>query len=151
MVFDHFQELRAMLKVPNHSPNSITKCTSIDLLNTGDFLIVGYSNGLLILWDPTKGTSLKHLTTSHSHPITNVRFYKRCEPAIISVDSSGLVNKIIFARTIFSSYSIESECLLDGSAGAVPALHVLPPPPASSSPNHPCRTMLLVALSSERR
>ena len=39
----------------------------------------------------------------------------------VTVDASGLVNKLVFTRGRLwsSAYSVESECLLDGTAGQV--------------------------------
>jgi len=121
-----------MLSVPsknnNSSNNSInnnnaTTTTSMDLLE--DYLIAGYSDGQLILWDCLKGNILKQLST-HTVAITSVKFIHECENAtIVSVNEKGLVNKIGFSKTLWNSFNCETECLLDGSAGSVPAMSVL--------------------------
>jgi hypothetical protein len=49
--------------------------------------------------------------------------------SLVSVDTRGCVNKVEFGRTLFGmgSYTVKTECLLDGAAGQVPTMSVLPP------------------------
>jgi hypothetical protein len=74
---------------------------------------------------------------------------------LISVDADGLVNKLSFSKNIlWSTYSVESECLLDGTAGQILAVNVLQPykciqqqlPVTMPS----LKRLGLIALSSER-
>jgi hypothetical protein len=45
----------------------------------------------------------------------------------VTVDAGGLVNKLTFTKNIlWSNYSAETECLLDGTAGQILAMNVLP-------------------------
>jgi len=48
--------------------------------------------------------------------------------SVVSVDAGGLVNKISFSKTMlrWSTYNVDSTCLLDGTAGQILAMHVLP-------------------------
>jgi hypothetical protein len=41
-------------------------------------------------------------------------------------DANGLVNKFHFSRGWLSAYSVKTECLLDGTAGQILAMEVLP-------------------------
>jgi hypothetical protein len=134
--------------------------TSMDVSANGETLLAGYTNGMLILWDTLTGKALKHCTDVHPQsPITSVRYvaaYTNAQGngaspsknasnagalssanegtyACISVDASGLVNKLVFTKSIVSNlwggggYSLEVECLLDGTAGKILSLEILPP------------------------
>ena len=118
--------------------------TSIDLSFHGDFLLAGYGSGQVILWDVIKGSILKHISELHTSSISSARFTTTVpssssqnyssssgdnEIGAVSVDASGLVNKLVFTRGRLwsSSYSVESECLLDGTAGQILAMDALSP------------------------
>ncbi|KAL7538868.1 hypothetical protein ACHAXR_009417, partial [Thalassiosira sp. AJA248-18] len=57
------------------------------------------------------------------------------EIGAVSVDAGGLVNKLVFSkgRLWSSTYSVETECLLDGTAGQILAMDALPPLDLASS------------------
>lgn len=149
-IYDMFQEKRQVLE-----PSDGASVTSIDI-NGETLLLAGYSTGTIILWDAFTGKPLRTCTDLHASnsPITSIRFLpstleyandnisnsKEDEGlhhyAAISVDASGLVNKLIFTKSLVGNlllwggiaggYSVEVECLLDGSAGQILALEVLP-------------------------
>ncbi|KAL3810112.1 hypothetical protein ACHAXA_008245, partial [Cyclostephanos tholiformis] len=114
--------------------------TSIDLSSQGDFLLAGYGTGQVILWDVIKGAILKTVD-SHSSSICSARItyipvagdlgrrgmIDNEKIGAVIVDASGLVNKLIFSRGWLSAYSVETECLLDGTAGQILAMDALPP------------------------
>jgi hypothetical protein len=49
--------------------------------------------------------------------------------AAVSVDTEGVVHRIRFSKVIWTSYTIENDCLLDGKTGNVLDLTVLSPVP----------------------
>jgi len=147
-IYDMFQEKRQVLE-----PSDSSSVTSIDI--NGEMLIIaGYSIGTIILWDAFTGKPLRTCTDLHASnsPITLVRFLPNSlefansssskedeglhHYAAVSVDASGLVNKLTFTKSLVGNlllwggiaggYSVEVECLLDGSAGQILALEVLP-------------------------
>ncbi len=46
------------------------------------------------------------------------------EIGAISVDSGGLVNKLVFSRGWMLVYLVNHECLLDGKAGQILAMNI---------------------------
>lgn len=158
LMYDLFEVLRQRLSTANHDDATVRRAgsiTSLDLSANGEAIIAGYVSGILLLWDTIKGVVLRSVTDTHPSPITSVRFLT--ELKVVSVDAGGLVNKLFFARTIlWSNYSVETDCLLDGTAGQILAMNVLP----SFSTVNPLvrpeafsallRNLTLIALSSER-
>jgi hypothetical protein len=114
----------------NFNPKTAGSVTTVDLsLVQGEFLAAGYTGGNIVLWDVIKGIALKSLveTTPYPSPIVSVRFFAS-ELKLVTVDAGGLVNKLNFSKNmLWSTYSVESECLLDGTAGQILAQNVLPP------------------------
>jgi hypothetical protein len=148
--------------------------TSIDLSSQGDFLVAGYGTGQVILWDVIKGAILK-IVDSHSSSICSARFthtpmagesgrrgmIDNEKIGAVIVDAGGLVNKLIFSRGWLSAYSVETECLLDGTAGQILAMDVLstqdmtsmtaPPATQQTTATTPFdNRIVLIALSSSR-
>jgi len=149
LVYDHFEVLRQKLggfgasnKDNNSSigdnaggdssfnPKAAGSVTTVDLsLVQGEFLAAGYAGGNIVLWDVIKGMALKSLveTTPYPSPIVSVRFFAS-DLKLVTVDAGGLVNKLNFSKNmLWSTYSVESECLLDGTAGQILAVNVLAP------------------------
>ena len=170
LVFDLFEELRQQLGL-GEGQNSADVSTldqygsvsSIDLASNGETLIAGYTNGTVILWDVIKGTMMKAVSDFHPSPITIVRFISEKSLSAVSVDAGGLVNKLTFVKTLlWSTYNVENECLLDGTAGQILAMDVLAPMSSlktlplcitddKKQPYHPSiHKLVLIALSSER-
>ena len=179
MVFDLFEELRQQLGLRLTDGGAVLgggsdvlsdKCgsvTSIDLSSSGDTLIAGYTSGMVALWDVIQGKVLKSVTEAHPSPITSARYISdKDRISVVTVDAGGLVNKLTFGKVLlFSTYTVETECLLDGTAGQILAMHVLPPlstatlPPTAPgadlhdaySSYHPSiKRLVLIALSSDR-
>jgi vacuolar protein sorting-associated protein 8 len=158
LVFDLFEVLRQKLRVSDAVQDghwnaaSGGSVTSVDISGNGEALIAGYSSGLLILWDVLKGTVLKFVSESHFSSISAVRFLNQKDLKVVSVDSGGLVNKLTFTKNLlWSNYSMDTVCLLDGTAGQILSMNVLPPYPSSfkSHNSFPDR-LSLIALASER-
>ncbi|KAG5183613.1 hypothetical protein JKP88DRAFT_255754 [Tribonema minus] len=99
--------------------------TSLDMCAGGDYLIAGNAAGGLALWDFMRGTALKTTYEAHSAPITFVHCYKHSEPAVITADAAGVVNKVAFRRVMWTAWVAETACLLDGAAGCMLSVDVL--------------------------
>eukprot|EP00985_Skeletonema_marinoi_P020986 scaffold12631_cov133-Skeletonema_marinoi.AAC.6 len=113
--------------------------TSIDLSPNGDYLLAGYGTGKIILWDIIKGSILNSTLDLHSSSISSVRLNalpmaamggrqsEKKEIGAVSVDANGIVNKLTFTKgMLWSTYSVETELLLDGTAGQILAMDSLP-------------------------
>ncbi len=101
------------------------------------FLVAGHASGRVVLWDTAKGSALKALPDAHAAPLVGVRFATTLaspkDPAVVSVDAKGHVAKLSYSRTLWGAWAVDTECLLDGKAGAIPALAVLGPAPAPAA------------------
>ena len=166
LVFDLFEELRQELgsrRGEDFFVDKVGSVSSITLSSNGEHLIAGYANGDIILWDIIKGQMVKRVADMHISPITVVRFVSEKNLSIVSADAGGLVNKITFVKTVlWNTYDAKCECLLDGSAGQILSMDVLPA--ISTLNTMPVRMMddkkqpyhqsihrlVLIALSSER-
>jgi hypothetical protein len=172
LLFDHAQEMRQVIgsSIAANSRNS-TPVTALDVTASSDSLFSGHENGELIIWDTAKGTIIKRIADLHSTRI--VRFsvvYGVGELAanvnglssdysLVSVDRKGVVMKSKLSKMLFLAVSVESECLLDGTAGVVLDMCSLSPytmsvPSRSGEPAPPCplrASEQLVALNSETR
>jgi hypothetical protein len=136
LVFDLFEELRQKLGLPTSGSNDATSLavkkfgsvSSIDLSANGENLVAGYTSGCIALWDVIKGTIVKSVPDMHPSPITSLRFISEKSLSFVSVDAGGLVNKVSFTKPLlWTTYNVESECLLDGTAGQILAFSSLPP------------------------
>lgn len=159
LIFDLFEVLRQRLGSSIFDESSIDRkagsITSLDLSHNGEAVVAGYASGILVLWDTIRGTVLRSVTDSHPSPITAVRFLN--ELKMVTVDSGGLVHKLTFTKNlIWANYSVETECLLDGTAGQILAMNVLQPFSTVKPLVRPeafakvLRNLTLIALSSER-
>ena len=160
LVYDLFEVLRQRLStkalddhvVGGKKPGSIT---SVDLSYDGEVVVAGYASGLLLLWDTIKGIVVRSVVDTHPSPIASVRFLSDLK--MVTVDAGGLVNKLTFSKNIlWSNYSMDTDCLLDGTAGQILAMNVLPPfstvnPLVRPEEFEPIlKSLTLIALSSER-
>ena len=160
LVYDLFEVLRQRLGA-TYDDNNLTAAqragsiTSLDICLNGEAIAAGYSSGMVVLWDTIRGIVLRAVSDSHQSPISSVRFLN--ELKVVTVDVGGLVNKMTFAKNmLWANYSMEPECLLDGTAGQILAMNVLAPfstvkkqlRPKSLTPF--LRKLTLLALSSER-
>jgi hypothetical protein len=156
LLFDHFQEVRQILGSTGDAEVD-GPITSVDVSSKSDILVSGFASGKIVLWDILKGTVLKALAEVHSSPIAAVRFYHDKEASVVSVDTRGCVNKINFTKTMWmSSFNVQTECLLDGAAGQVPAISVTPSWQSESlgdsetTSTNPLNGMSLIGISSEK-
>ncbi|GKY91185.1 hypothetical protein MPSEU_000091200 [Mayamaea pseudoterrestris] len=159
LLYDLFEQLRQRLGDGHvddtFNINKAGAITSLDLNFNGDLICAGYSSGVLVLWDSIRGEPLKSVSDAHPSPLTSIRFMS--ELKLVTVDASGIVNKLTFTRNmIWLTYSLETECLLDGTAGQILAMNVLRPF-STVNPNVRAEALApvlgkltLIALSSER-
>ena len=78
--------------------------TSIDVSPNAEFVIAGYSNGYLILWETKKPSIIYTIKDLHTSKIIFGQFSQIIEKKkfeIISSDMSGKLLKIIFTHSIF--------------------------------------------------
>ena len=133
LLFDHFQEVRQILGNTSDAETD-GAVTSVDISPNGECLVSGLASGKIVLWDLIKGAVLKALPEAHASPIMAVRFYHEKDSSIVSVDTRGCVNKVLFQKTMWSqTYSVQTECLLDGAAGQVPCICTMPSRAQSSA------------------
>lgn len=160
LIFDLFEVLRQRLGASNHDENWTNgkvsgSISSVDLSHNGEAIVSGYTSGAIVLWDTIRGVVLRAINESHMSPITTVRFLGDLK--MVTVDAGGLVNKLSFTKNIlWTNYSMEQECLLDGTAGQILAMNVLSPFSTIKPAMRPTALtkifskLTLMALSSER-
>ena len=139
LVFDFYQDIRQVIG----SASAIgTRCdkaiTALDMTPSGNMIVCGYVTGELALWDANKGIVLKRVTDLHRRRITQLQFIRGVGESIdtrdastsfwtVSADTGGNVHRGLWSKSLWSNYGADFDCLIDGSAGAVPTLHVLTP------------------------
>jgi len=135
------------------------RVTALDFSFSGEFLVCGYESGRIVLWDITKGAVLKNVPDAHKAAVTFAQFYHKSDPCVISVDQLGTVNKLVFSKLFWATYVVDLECLLDGAAGPIRAVSVLPYWYTPTLPNstakeiaeqEPFGACILIGLSSEK-
>jgi len=114
--------------------------SSMDMVKggmTGNVVVVvGYSKGLIELWDVTRSSLVKNIPAgpkTHTSAISFIRIVGTGGPksnrfdasstkkpfiSAVSVDSSGVVHLLLFYKTLMM-YTVDHKCLLDGSASQV--------------------------------
>ena len=122
--------------------------TALDMAKSSDHLVSGYLSGRIILWDVMRGVALKAVAGLHEMPITCVRFVMEDSPRVMSVDARGNANLVTFTNR-FMGWGFDSQCLLDGSAGQIVAVSVMPnfklPPMAGEDESVPLAGLRHVA------
>lgn len=145
LLFDHDQEIRHVIgSSVTPSNRSIASITAIDVNRSGNLLASGYVTGEVALWDIPKNSLLKRVTDLHQFKITRLSILhipNAGAPSTnlftgvsndgdiyaLSADIKGIVHKQRFSKILWTSYVSDSECLLDGSAGPVLDMGILPP------------------------
>ena len=128
LLFDDRNELKQVM-----GSSISSRCTAsvrgIDATHDDMTLIVGYETGEIALWDSKKGTIYKRINDLHSSAILRIRSVPKydakgmvCDNIIVSVDRKGVVYTSKLVKTMFSSVSVDPDCLLDGSTGPVSEL-----------------------------
>lgn len=133
LLFDYNQEIRQVIgSTVAHNNRCIAPVTCISISSNGTALVCGYDSGEVALWDIAKGSILKRVTELHSTKIIRINFVRNIsdglpnvsassgsEYNVISADDKGVVRTIHFTKMLWSSYMVDSECLLDSSSGAI--------------------------------
>lgn len=95
--------------------NKEIKVTCIDISNDSNYLLCGYSNGWIILWDLKTNKDIKVFSEEHFKYILYVKLIncdgKNC--TFYSSDISGKVNKIIMSKKLFFNVSVTCNNLIN--------------------------------------
>ena len=75
----------------------------IDVHKSGQFLVAGFRNGAILLWDLKKWITIKLITNAHSTAVIALKFLKNQKLSIISSDDSGNVSNIELTKSFFMS------------------------------------------------
>lgn len=165
-----FQEIRLVIGssvMYNAGARCMAPVTALDVSISGLMLICGHETGEIALWDVLKGSSLKRLQDLHQHCIVRLNFINsistipstadKGDIVAISVDRKGIVHRVRFSKSMWSSFSSDSDCLLDGNAGAILDMNTLPPladatdAEVTSRMSHLSQQTQVVALNSKTR
>ena len=94
----------AELKIITPPGNLNYYATSIDISPTSEFVVIGYSNGNIILWDTINLSIIYTIKDLHSSKIIFIQFTKveKNSFEIISSDMNGKVLKILISIGFFS-------------------------------------------------
>jgi len=131
MVFDHFQVLKNLLGSLKVKRGAVS---SLDVsMPSGEWLVVGHSDGTIVLYDILQGTQLKEIKGVHTLAVVFTHFLPGA-PTVVTVDVRGTANKVTFQWRMVR-YNFKHDELFDGSLGAISAIAVLPPSPARTSTN----------------
>ncbi|RDY08694.1 Vacuolar protein sorting-associated protein 8-like protein, partial [Mucuna pruriens] len=95
---------------------------SMSFNQQGDFLLAGYGDGHVTLWDVQKGVVAKVISGEHTAPVVHTLFLEQ-DPQntrqfkAVTGDCKGLVLlHSISVVPLFSRISIKTQCLLDGQS-----------------------------------
>ena len=131
-VYDHDQSPRLIL----YNSDISSSVTVIDITSDESFLVCGYENGVIALWnifaDARGNPLLVFIDDLHILPLKFLRilqapklqatkrkrFKSDSTVNFLSSDSSGATNRIKIKKTMFTKYTYESECLLKGSSAS---------------------------------
>jgi len=111
------------------SERSSSAVRAITTIPETDLLVCGYSTGELALWDTAKGVILKRVNDVHSAAIIRLKYIPSSlevktrsggKSQVISIDDKGVTYSFKISRNkLWSSYSFEPDCILDGGAGPI--------------------------------
>ena len=102
--------------VGDHGP-----VTCVEFSPTSKFLVSGYQDGRLIVWEVSRGRAIKVISDAHSVPVVHVFWVD--ERTILSGDLDGIVLLLTISNNILT-YTITKQRLLDtdSAVGAVLAI-----------------------------
>ena len=144
LLFDFKQNLVAVLGQASDT-KARGAVTSVDLSPNNDHLIAGHLSGQLILWD-IPGKSVVKTIDVFANPIVSVKCTYSNSYEFVAIDSVGNVNIISLTRILFA-YSVDAPCLLNGKAGQILSMSMLPRSPRIA---HPTDKFSLLALANEQ-
>ena len=91
-IFDHFEKL--CMELAPTDPISQKGITALDFSHNGQNLVVAHDNGWIVLWDVIAKKELKKVKEGHTHPITFLKFFKKGQLKIVSMDCTGIITFI---------------------------------------------------------
>lgn len=109
-IFDYSEKEYKPIKAKETEGHSVC---CIDVTKNGQYLVCGFKNGYVMLWDLGKWELKKMVTNAHSTSVLSIKFLKSTKLAVISSDLAGNVSTIEFAKGIFLS-SVNSTYLVSG-------------------------------------
>ncbi|GAB2217506.1 hypothetical protein Drorol1_Dr00000701 [Drosera rotundifolia] len=95
-----------------HSDRSQAPVTSLCFNAQGDWLLAGYGDGHVTLWDVQRSTAVKVFVGEHSAPVVYVFFIGQSRA--VTGDSKGRVVLHTISQMLFGRYTFESKCFFDG-------------------------------------
>ncbi|KAL9252916.1 Vacuolar protein sorting-associated protein 8-like protein [Drosera capensis] len=95
-----------------HSDRSQAPVTSLCFNIQGDWLLAGYGDGHVTLWDVQRSTAVKVFVGEHSAPVVYVFFVGQSRA--VTGDSKGRVVLHTISQMLFGRYTFESKCFFDG-------------------------------------
>lgn len=111
-IFDHHTDEELKPLVLKKNKVVINRVLSIDVSLDGDYLIAGYANGNLALFDLTRNKLIIEINEVHHHEIKQVKFLSIDSPiTIMSGDDKGILFKITISRTLLM-YSYQSDLVM---------------------------------------
>ncbi|CAM6085101.1 unnamed protein product [Calypogeia fissa] len=124
------------------TPGPDKSVSSMCFSQQGDLLLVGYSNGHLVLWDVPKANVIKTLEKEHSVAIVHTLFLGQDIPGArnfkaITSDSKGLTllhTFTVLPVPVLRRYTVNTSCILDGQRTGI-VLSVSPLLPEEGSQN----------------
>lgn len=76
------------------------KLTSIDVSKNGVYLICGYTNGTIFMWDLGKNELAKTVIGIHQHAVIALKFLKGPKIWMMSADTNGVLYLTEYSKTI---------------------------------------------------
>eukprot|EP01034_Spumella_vulgaris_P022103 gene22103-28202_t len=142
-----WQEIRQVIGSSVQLPaRSGAPVTSLDVTWTAtgtSLLLCGYATGEVALWDVLKGTVIKRINDLHQSKIIKVGFVRSIGEGLpvvgnsappvpsdlvaVTADAKGVMHRTKFVKALWTAFTAESECLLDGTSGTVLDLCALQP------------------------
>lgn len=146
LLFDHKQEIKRVLSHPSISAVNMSEermvnifsgifVTCLDCSDDGNTIIVGYKSGEAIFWDSLKGSILKQLSNDQGHFIHFKFVYyidldcslENSCLAVVGLTSNHAVFRYKIGKSVLGLWHVETDCLLDDTAGKIISLDGLQP------------------------
>lgn len=111
-IFDYHTNEELKPLVSKKSKNTINRVLCMDVSLTGEYLIAGYAEGNLALFDISRQKLLMDITDVHYHEVENVKFLSIDSPiTIVSGDKKGILYKITVTKTLMM-YSFKTDLIM---------------------------------------
>ena len=111
-IFDFKDNVELKPLTIKRKQNAINRVQSIDVSLYGDYLVAGYAEGNIALFDLNKSKVLVEINDVHFSQIECVRFLSIDSPIMfMSVDLKGVLYKITVSKSIMM-YSTKTELIM---------------------------------------